>query len=283
MKKFLLLIFASTILFAQSEKQIDSVLYSMRYSKAEDYDKNSNKLLDLFYSTDKVTGKKNCDRILNYLSALKDKNLYIDVYLNSNIFYSFKEKLKILDNGYEMAKKEDNEDLMGLADLMRGYVYTENAINDSAMFYILRAKTALGRNENNVHFISALLLIADLHYYAGDLDKAEILYKEIINKIGGSNKQKNWRYRVALGDMGLIRVKQGKYLEAEKYFTKSLNYNFFEGLKYIDSTNLAYSYRKLCEVNLLLKNYDNAENFYKKALFFAKRLNQISEMPGIYI
>ncbi len=286
MRKFLFILFISSILFAQSEKEIDSALNiakDFKSGKIEELRVMSNKLTSLFANTDSANGKRICNKILNYLSGLDNKLLYIRVYLDSQFFYPFKEKIKIFNRAYEMAIEEDNDNLTGIAEMMKGFAYKDKNVTDSAMICVLKAKNIFEKTGNDFDLANVLLVIADLHFYAGRLGKAEDLYKEIIKKRARPIKQGDWIYNVALDDLGLIRVKQQKYSEAEKYFLQSLGYLCSSDLNYGDSTKLAYIYRKLLEVNILQKKYKAAENYYLKALTVAQKFKQISELPGIYI
>jgi YesN/AraC family two-component response regulator len=283
MKKLVLILLASTFLFAQSEREIDSILNSIKYAKPEDMRKNASQLTGLFASADTAYSKKICNKILNYLAALEDKTLYIRVYLNSSSLYPLIERLNIFRHGYEMAKIEDNEKLMGIAYMMMAYSFKEFAVTDSAMFYALRAKNIFERISNNYDLVHVLLVIADLHYYAGQLAKAEELYKEMLEIKGDPVSWYAWQYSVVLNDLGLVKIEQKKYQEAEAYFNKSLNLLFSRKLNTNDSLRLSYIYRKLLEVNLLKKDYERAEGYYHQALKLAERYNQISELAGIYI
>lgn len=279
---FLIFIFSS-ILFAQPEREIDSLLFSIKEIHRDTYKEYYNKLSPLIFHNNPVESKRICEKALNYLSQFKDKSLYIRLYLDTQSFYPFEEKIKIFDHAYKMASDEKNEDLMGIADMMKGFAYRDNTRTDSAMVCILRAKTIFEKNGNLVDLVHTLLVIADLHYWAGQYEKAEILYHDIMEKKGDPGGWVGWIHSVVLNDLGLIKIKQGKFDDAENYFLESLDQVLSRKLYRSDSMRLSYIYRKLSETNILLKKYSKAEEYYDSAYKYAVLFDQKSELIGLYI
>lgn len=268
---------------AHSESKVDSTLNSIRNFKPNEFRKTYYKLINLFTIDDKEVGKKNCEKVLNYLAENNLRKMYIRVYLNKEYFYPLSGKLKIFNEAFKMAEDEGYEELMGITNMMRGFAYKENSQTDSAMIFTLRAKNTFEKIGNKYDLVFTNLVIADLHFWAGQLDKAEKLYNEIIVLKGDPYAYETWMYSVVLNNLGLIRIRQGKYFEAEQFFIKSLNYVLSNPFAIKHSHRLAYIYSKLMEVEIHLKNYNKAEEYYANAITLAKKHNRIAELPMIFI
>lgn len=277
------IIFLSTLLLAQSGSKIDSLL-----NIAKDYNKENmreiyNKLNSILDDGNSETAKRDFNKILKYLSKLEDKSLYIRLYLDSEFFYTFPKKITIFNRAYKMADSIGNENLMGNALMMKAFAFRNQAMTDSAMISALKAKALFEKTGNKYDLVYPKIIIADLHYYARHFSKAEKLYNEVLELKGDPVQWNSWIYSMVLDDLGLLRIKQKRYAEAEEYFTKSKNFVFSKKLQHSDSLRLTYIFWKLAEVNFLRNNYIDAENFYQKAMNFAERYNQLSELAGINI
>lgn len=287
MKKYLaLLLLICVSLSAQQKSQIDSVFYTLSRLEVINDGIIMEKLGVVFLkwkNDDEI--KQGMERLLYLASRIDKKYLYIRFLTISARVYSLEEQAKIFDRAYSLAEREKYYDLMGISFRDRAIFLKDSSMTDSAMIYSLKARTIFEKYGYHDLLVSVLHTIADLHYFAGQYHKAEELYKEVLNYNPDLLQLNFWRFVVINNDLGLIRIKQGKYSDAEKYFNGSINFILAKknnNFSKLDSLQLSYTYRKLFQVSLLENDKEKEENYYGISLSFAKKLNQSSDLAAIF-
>ncbi len=286
MKKllFLFLLYQS-LLPGQQFRGIDSVFNMLNKKKVVNNTIIARQLLFLG-SVDRAQLLKMDKRFIDLAAKSGNKYLYAYFLYNDAWLQDFPTERKMLSKAFSIAKQNNYLNLLGVIDEARGIDFKENSMFDSAMTYSLRAKTILEKVGDTYTLVDVLLTIGDLHFDSGLYDKAEQIYREIMMKKGEPIGWAAWRKVVILNDLGLIRIKQGRYSDAKKYFQRALAYKLSSTknhLSFNDSLQVEYSYRKLMEVSLLLNKKDEAEKYYKLSIPFAKYLNFPGELASLYI
>ena len=284
MKKLLLIwLLLPFCLLAQNVSGIDSVFKKLN-SYGNLNSQNIGKVFNEFDWGNTSQKIKNFNRLI-YLAAKNGKK-YLHAYSLYDLSWveDFQKQKKLLSTAYSEAKHEKYFDLLGLIDMARGMDFKQASHLDSAMIYSLRARTELTKVGDKNSLINVLNTIADLHFDAGQYDEAEKLYRKILKEKGDPGGWKGWRRVVITNDLGLIRIQQGKYAEAEKYFLNSLHYKLVSTnnhLGYSDSVQIEYIYRKLFELNVLSGSKVKAEKYYNLSLALAKKFNFPAEIASI--
>ena len=275
----------SPLLFSQQFTKVDS-LYNVISSIKNPNNQNIFDVLKSFNWGSKTETLQYYRRIINLAS--RDNNKYLKCYFlySTSWLCDFPAQRKLLDQAFSIAEHEKYYSLMGIIDMAKGIDFKQNSMLDSAMTFCLAAKTYLERVGDTYSLVDVLLTIADMHYDAGQLTKAEEMYRKIQIIKGEPVGWKSWRKAVVLNDLGLIRINQGKYPEAENYFMSSLKFKIESTgnhLSHNDSAQVEYIYRKLSEIYLLENNIDEAQNYINLSLAFTNSLGLSSEFAPVYI
>lgn len=195
-------------------------------------------------------------------------------------FNNFPKSVSDLNSAQRIAVETGDEDLLGAVYTFKTVVYRDNSIYDSAMTYALLARDLYEKNEKTVDLLTNLQMIGDMHYYAGEYEEAEKMYHEV--QKGLPNLYNSFNYRILMNNLGLIRVKQKRYEEAESYFLKSVQHLKRPGSTYPDSASLPYIFRKLMEVNILQNEFDQAEFYFNAGVGFTDYYGGHSELTGYH-
>ncbi len=281
MKTFLvILFFAITIpLFPQQQAKVDSLLKDLANAKSGDKIKIENSITAMFYNSEFDEGRKISEYLQRILPDSKFQELYVLVLVHSWRFYTYEGKINLLNKAYEAAKSLKDNYLIGIVEVYKATAFRDNSMPDSAMTYSLRAKDHLEKTGKPEDLDDAQNLIADLYYWAGQYEEAEILYKQILSQPRIKN---TWRFYTIQDDLGQIRIKQKKFDEAEKYFKNTLNSLTSKNMWYVDSTALPYVFRMLLEINVKRKHFPEAEAYYQLSLKTAQRFEQNEYLPSIF-
>ena len=284
-KLFLLILLSQSFLLGQQFSEVDSVFNILNNLKELNNETISTSLLKIKWK-DRTQLLKIDQRLIDLAAKSGNKYLYSYFLYNSAWLQDFPIQRKMLSEAFSVAKQKNYLDLMGVIDEARGIDFKQNSMFDSAMTYSLTAKTILEKIGDNYTLVDVLLTIGDLHFDSGLYNKAEQIYKSIMKEKGEPIGWASWRKTVILNDLGLIRIKQGRYTDAKKYFESSLAYKLSSTQNHFafsDSLQVEYIYRKLMEVSLLQNNLEAANNYYNLANPIAIKQNFPGELASLYL
>jgi AraC-like DNA-binding protein len=280
-KILILFLFLQVLLFGQYGNKTDSLISLIVKSNPGNTSDIEEVLIKIMYISIYDSAKTLSDKLLKVTPDLKNKSLYIKTLIHSYRFYPFDEKIKMLNEASELALRDENNYLLNASYVFKAIAFRDNSMADSALIFAMKSRD-LSLQYGNVEDVSgALQLIADVHYYAGEYEDAEIIYKQILHQENYQNS--NWRFKIIQNNLGLIKIKERKFDEAENYFLNSLNRYSNSKMSYADSSGLPYIYRKLLEVSLLQKKYDKANEYYNIGKPLTEKLKQTIELSGYYI
>lgn len=277
---FIWFLFVQSTLLPQIAGKTDSLLKVISASPHAKAWELEEMLIMQMYTSSYDSAKALSDFLLRKAPGLNNNSLYIKTLIHSYRFYGFKEKIAMLSKAEALAQSENNYNLLVAARTFKTIAYRDNSMTDSAMTYALMTKDVIQEFLPAEDLEGVLHLIADLHYYAGQYDEAEKTYTAILE-----NNIKNDKVRdnlIVINNLGLIRVKQKRYEEAETYFKMSLDFLSSEKMNPADSAGLAYIYRKLLETAVIQLKYKEAEHWFYLAEYCGIRFKQHTELPGIY-
>lgn len=278
MKKYFFILIP-LLLFAQQNEKIDKILFGLKGLESEEVVIKGDTLISLLYNSEKEEGKIISEYLQKRLPEMNFNLLYGYVLIHSWRFYNFEKRLELLNKAYSIAKNLENKKLITTAEIFKAIAFKENNYPDSAMYYALKARDNLANSDNSDDLNTVNNLIADLHYYAGQYDKAEILYRQLLNTKSVKN---TWMYNIIQNNIGLIRIKQKKYDDAKTYFTNSLKNLTSKKMTYTDSAALPYYYRILLEITYKQRNYKEAARYFFLAQKTSERFGQQNYLPVIY-
>lgn len=280
-KVFLFTLILNVLVFGQYNSKNDSLINLVVKSDPDYSSELISEIIVIMYTSEYDSGKTLSDKLLKITPHLKNKSLYINSLIHSYRFYPFEEKIKMLDKASELALKEGNYYLLSDAYMFKATAFRDNSMVDSALIYALKCRDLYQLYPGVGEISSILQLIADIHYYAGEYENAEKLYNQILRE--DNYIKTTWKYTVIHNNLGLIKIKEQKFPEAENYFLKSLNRLNSSQMSYSDSSGLSYLYRKLLEVSLLQKKYEQANKYYDIGEKLTRKFKQTIELPGYYI
>ncbi len=279
MKIFLLsLLFAlfSGVAFPD-EQALDSLFKSLTVATVANHNVLVNSILSELDKENEQLAKTNTERLSN-LTLSKHFNWgYVRVMIYSaSRFGPFPARIGMLNIAIRLAENAKFQDLIAFAEQIKGNLYKDNNLFDSAMVSTLRARDLFEEMHNENELISEKHTIADLYYYAGNYDRAEQSYKEIMQKKGDLVAWENWRQVVITNDLGLIEKRRGNFEKAANIFLSSesciLN-RPNHTLTFDDSSHLAYIYNQLAEILLAGGNFQKAESFCLKSLALEEQVH----------
>lgn len=277
----IVLAFTFTVFPAEGASSIDSLLAVWKNQKYPAAQEAVGQLIVQMYISDYERGLALSERYLREASQDRNKYFYINVLIHSYRFHQFEKKQEMLNQAVQLSKEEDFPELVAAAYTFKSISFRDNSMPDSAMIYALMAKDILTDIDNGSSLDEINQLIADMHFYAGEYMEAEKLYSNLLQM--EKNFGKHWRFKTLRNNLGLIRLKQYRYDEAEEYFTAALEKLLMPPMTLSDSSGLDYQYRKLMEVNLAKGDYKKAEEFCNKGKSIAYRYSNVSELPGLYL
>lgn len=268
------------MLCGQSGYNTDSLIALIKKSPSEKAEELEEQVIAIMYTASYDSAKALSEKLLRISPGINNNSLYIKTLIHSYRFHNYEDKIRMLNNAQNLAAEEDNAYLLSAAYEFKAIAFRDNSMTDSAMYYALKAKDALESLAPRYEMGGVLQMIADLHYYAGAYDEAEKTYRLILAEI---TKDKNsWRLITLNNNIGLIRIKQHRYAEAEEIFKESLRRLSAKKMNYADSSGLPYLYRKLLEVTLNQKKYTEAETYFILGEQLSYRFQQKTELPGLY-
>lgn len=238
-------------------------------------------LMGLLYSLPYETADALSKKLLLVSRHSSNKSLYIKTLTHSWRFNTFTKAIANLTEAARIASEEKNMYLLGGAYLFKSMVFRDNALPDSAMANALIAKELFEKPGYKSELEAVLIMIAEMHFYAGENSDAEENYRMLL-----ANEPKDsaaWRYLTVRNNIGLIKIREKKYDEAESYFLESYAKLSRRRMDLVDSVGLAYIYRKLMEIQILKKDFFQAEYYYRNGRTIAERYHSDGELPGYLI
>lgn len=282
MNKFFLVMFCIVLgCFARAES-VDSLLKVLPGLDTKKAGEVEDRLMIFMYNATPDSGKVLSTLYLGAANRYKLTSLKIKTFIHSYRFYEFSRQIAMLNEAERLADSSGQDYHLEPIYTFKAIVYRDASVADSAMMYALRSMDRLkemGIPEDSMATI--LTLIADMHFYAGEYNDAEIYYNKVLS--AHASKPKEWHIGTLQNNLGLIRIQQKRYEEAEAQFLKTLEFLNNRGMSSSDSTGLVYLFRKLMEVNLLMNKPEKAEEYYKRASELALRFHDQREITGIYI
>jgi tetratricopeptide (TPR) repeat protein len=166
------------------------------------YDQIISKLYNLEYNT-----AKNLASSLLEKSKVPSLQLFRGYMLvHSYRFFDYQQSIRNLTEAQKTAEKLKNTELLTAVYTFKSIVYRDNMISDSAMTYALMLRDILAESGKQVELLGNLQMIGDMHYYAGEFEEAEKMYRRVLDEQPGIKD--NFNYRVLMNNLGLIRIKQ---------------------------------------------------------------------------
>lgn len=271
-----------SLLFSQTSSDVDSLLNLIRSNPDSKISRKCQDLLiDWINGGEYSFAKELNKRLQKEAPAIGDPGFEVKILVFAYRFYSFDQKIKLLNRAASLAIDTGDDLLVGFVYTFKAIAFRDNSMADSAMTYALSAKELYEKAGEKASLIGIVQLIADMHYYAGELEQAEKLYQQVQRE--EPDHVKRFNYRIVQNNLGLIKIKQNKFDEALRHFKNSLEHVGRYQAHYSDSAGLPYIYRKLMETSLLQKNCSQAESYYYSGVEAAKRFKQEIELPGFYI
>lgn len=232
------------------------------------------------------SAKKNIDKLLQITAASDFQwgNIRTAIY-SAHRFGLLPNRIGLLNQAISRAEKDGFQDLVAQAEQVKGNLYTDNNLFDSAMVATLHAMELFEKMHDGYGLIAEKHTIADLYYYAGNYDRAELLYKEIMQKHGNPDAWERWRRIVITNDLGLIEKRRGNYQKAVNFFRTSESYILRKPehqLSFDDSSHLAYIYNQLAEIFLAYDKPRDADLYYYKTLKLEERVHSIGALGQLF-
>jgi tetratricopeptide (TPR) repeat protein len=270
---FLLLIILLVLPLCQFDKSyaqspaIDSMLWVYARQTRDDQITTTKSFYAVLDAYDRKIAKKATHHLLDYS---RDKNPW--VFVRSLIYDAnnseLQEGIQQLNMAVTIGDREKLPELVAMAEEVRANLYKDNGVYDSAMTSILRARDLYETLGDAFELISIKHTIADLFYEAGNIDRAEKLYLEIVEKKGDPVAWSLWRKVVITNDLALIATGRRNFGRAASLFRESEKYILAKNngkLNATDSTQLEYVYDHLTETLTNLNDYKGAQECYEKA------------------
>ncbi|MCK6613305.1 MAG: AraC family transcriptional regulator [Ignavibacteriaceae bacterium] len=282
MRVFIIIFLANLCLFPgiQSEK-VDSLLKIWNSQKFPEAEEAAGQLVVQMYVADFESGLALSRRLLRESVQHQNKFLYINILIHSYRFHVFDTKSRMLNEAAELARSENLPELQAAAYTFKSIIFRDNSMPDSAMLYALMAKTILSDIQSNASLDEINQLIADMHFFAGEYNEAEKIYLQLMEQ--EKNFAKHWRFITLRSNLGLIKFRQNRLDEAERYFQTAFEKLTAPPMSASDSSGMVYHFRKLMEVNLAKGNYQKGEEYCEKGKYYAEKFKQYAELPGLYI
>lgn len=282
MKKLVLLLFIPICgLLAKPQFDIDSLLYVYSTSGQDNAQEIEGFFIGKLYHSDRDSALAIQKELISKTAILENKELYIILLIHSYHLLPFDQQIKLLTEAAELSIKYDKPHLLGASYMYKGIAFRDNSIADSAMMYALKSRDIFEVENLQGELSEVLQLIADMHYHATAYEEAEKTYKEI--ELTSPGLATTWRYSTIQNNLGLIKIKQGLYDEAERYFLNSLSRQNPGNSRSATEPGLAYLYRKLLELSILQKRFDKANEYFSFGYPLTTRLKRFEELPGYYI
>lgn len=257
------------LLIAQPQNQtmVDSLINAFLHSNEPEKSELFHNSVQIVFSLDTASKRQ-------YLSSLVDstEKWQDEYHYNLLLFYSgvgnLNHTLEQLERAYDLMISQDNKGGAAFAELLKSDAYKKNFMYDSAMVSILNSKlhyTEAGHSDGLAHVLHK---IADFHFSANYLDKAEEYYTQLLEIKGNIGAWNEWRHVVVNNNLGLIAEKRRNFQEAVSIFNNSREIIKNKPHEYNsdDTVRLGYIHRKLSELYLKMEQLENAISFYESAV-----------------
>lgn len=279
-QSFCFAVLLCSLTFAQISVRLDSLLSVWKQAGSVSTEETEEQIIAAMYTAPFDSALSMSRTLLEQTPGLKNNSLYIKTLIHSYRLHTFQDQINMLNEASRLASREGNKYLLSASYLFKAIVYRDRAQTDSAMINALKSKDLLEELAPKYEIAPVLQLIADLHFYAGQYEQAEQIYRRLYE--AGTYAPDAWQYITLNNNIGLIRVKQNRFSEAEEIFLKSLHSLETRKMNTADSNALPYLYRKLFEVTLAQKKYEIAQSYYVQGEMLSLHFKQTSELPGIY-
>jgi len=288
--RLLPIIFSLTFspLFAQNEAKVDKWIDEFTATEVDSQKALFPKLISPLLQCDTSFQRKELEKVVQLTSNYTSRN-GAEVAGYALLYLAFNgapdKKLAILKKAYRIADEYDLYLLMGSLKANMSDAFKEKNNYDSAMVYLLQARTFIEKAEDKYEQAAIIHRIGDFYFYANLLDKAEASYKEVLELKGDPASWKTFRYVVINNNLGEIENKRNNFNKGEKYFQKSLNHIFtYTGGKFLrdDSVRIAYTCLQLAITKYLQKDFPSSESFYEKSQLLCEKIKLNDYLISLY-
>lgn len=288
--RLLPIIFSLTFspLFAQNEAKVDKWIDEFTATEVDSQKALFPKLISPLLQCDTTFQRKELEKIVQLTSNYSSRT-GAEVAGYALLYLAFNgtpdKKLAILNKAYLIADKYELYSLMGSLKANMSDAFKEKNNYDSAMVYLLQARTFIEKAEDKYEQAAIIHRIGDFYFYANLLDKAEASYREVLKLKGAPDSWKTFRYVVINNNLGEIENKRNNFNKAEEYFRKSLNHIFtYNGGNFLkdDSVRIGYTCLQLAITKYLQKDYPSSESFYEKSLFICEKIKLNEYLVSLY-
>ena len=218
-------------------------------------------IADAMTSVDTTFEKEQLKRLVDITSKYKNKRAYLySLMAYSN--YDRTNAVQYLNKAYRIADKNGYELLKAKVLTIKGRYFREYSMYDSLTITLVEATKLLEDSGFEEEKVSLLHNSADLYYSVGIMDKAQQLYREILQKKGNEKEWDIWRHKVILNNLALIQMEKFEYREALDYLEKSLQLNYDEGINPRTSISIAYITQLMARCYYQIHNNESANKYY---------------------
>ncbi len=267
---------------SKGETKLDSLIKVIKNAKDPELYQAEGEVIVYLYTLATEVWRKETDKILQLTESMGLNRLRASVLTHTYRFFDFERQLRNLREAEQISKKEERFIDLAAAYKFKGIIFRDNAQADSALLYVLAAKDLLEQYAPASDFHDVLHLIADMHYYAGEYSHATEIYKQILEELP-KEEFAWWRHITINNNLGLLNLAQNKYPEAEFYFLLADSILQAERVTLGDSIGMIYTSRKLSELYIVTGHFRKAEEYCRRGLLLAAKLNETAELSGLYI
>lgn len=260
--------------------RVQNLLQQVKSKDGEEMRLVVGELIGYLYNLPSDSGRALSEYLLAEAKKSNLALLEISVLVHSYRFYDFNVQINNLRAAAALAKSEELFTDLAAAYQFMAVVFRDNAQADSALLYALAAKDLLEEYKPDDDLHHVLQLIADIHFYAGEYNLAEEIYKKILSELPANDK--HWRYATLNNNLGLIYTARGEYKQAIKYHLRADNFLHSGSVSLGDSIGMIYVYRKLMELYLLTGDVQKARDYCEKGLSVMQKTGELDEMAGLY-
>lgn len=169
------------------------------------------------------------------------------------------EALKLGHEALELALKINDTRLIGIAYQRSGSAALYLGDNEKASAYNLKALDMLGSIQDSVSMLDAYNALAGIEERKGNIKQA-LIYYDIC--LGVCKRKAPHKYAVTAYNVALIYEAQGDYAKATEFYLQALA----DDTKYNNTSDLAYDYKAVGDIERLMKNFDGAKKYLQKSI-----------------
>lgn len=267
---------------SQNAVNADSVIEAVKYlDNDNEITEKTDLLISELYILPIPQARELSAKILDEARSMNNKTLYILALIHSYRLNDYNSNIVNLNKAVALASADEKPKLLAAAYTFKAIIFRDNGIYDSAMTYALMAQDLIEEMNDDESKTGILQLIADMHFHAGEYENAEKLYIRIQAEEPGHYDRFN--YRIIQNNLGLIKIKQKKYAEAELHFKNSLGHFAKIKANHADSSGIPYLFRKFMELYILMGDYARAESYFENGYKLSRYFNQDTEKAGLLI